>query len=172
MDGLSTAASVIAVLQLTEEVIRICYGYAMTAKDARKDIRALVDELESLQDVLSGIQSLSEKPEAHTSLPTLGTLVQPGSTLTQCSKCLDELKVKLESTQNPGTTNQIKTILGWPFKRKDIFRTIDLIKSYKSTLILAISTDQTSVCPVLYHSNNGPLANILQKPYSTNTERC
>lgn len=154
MDGLSAAASVIAVVQLTEEIIKICYGYAMTAKDARRDIRALADELESLQDVLADIQRLSESPEAHTRLSRLGRLVQPGIPLEKCSRCLEELKGKLESTRDPGTMNQIKTVLGWPFKRKDTTRAIDLVRSYRDMLSLVINTDQTSVNRPLDHSIN------------------
>lgn len=149
MDGLSTAASIIAVVQLTEEVIKICYGYAMTAKDARRDIRALADELESLQDVLGDIRDVFERPEAYTSLSTLGRLVRPGSTLEKCSKYLEDLKRELESAKHPGITNQMKTVLGWPLKRRDTSRTIDLIRSYRDTLSLAINTDQTSVNSML-----------------------
>lgn len=145
MDGVSAAASVIAVVQLTEEVIKICYGYAVTAKDARRDIRALADELESLQDILGDIQGLFERPEAHIGLSTLGRLVRPGSPLEKCSNCLEELKGELDSAKHAGVANQMKTVLGWPFKRKDTSRTIDLIRSYRDTISLAINADQTSV---------------------------
>jgi hypothetical protein len=41
MDGLSSAVSVVAVIQLTGSLVKICGGYIQEVKDARDDIITL-----------------------------------------------------------------------------------------------------------------------------------
>jgi hypothetical protein len=52
MDPLSCAASVIAVIQLTGSLARICGGYINKDKNARKDISDLQREISNLRVVL------------------------------------------------------------------------------------------------------------------------
>ncbi|CAJ2502513.1 Uu.00g099070.m01.CDS01, partial [Anthostomella pinea] len=44
MEGLSAAASVIAVIQLSDAVFTLCRGYVLAVKDARRDIELLCNE--------------------------------------------------------------------------------------------------------------------------------
>jgi ankyrin repeat domain-containing protein 50 len=61
MDGLSAAASVIAVLQISESVISACYQYYKTAKGARKDILEVITMVKDLKVRLIRFSSSSTK---------------------------------------------------------------------------------------------------------------
>ena len=52
VDPLSITACIIAVVQITGEVISICYGYRCGLKIVPKALQQLTDEIVSLRDVL------------------------------------------------------------------------------------------------------------------------
>jgi hypothetical protein len=58
MDGLSTAASIIAVVQVTGSIVKICGGYIKRVKDARKDILSLQHEVVGLTGLLEKLGEL------------------------------------------------------------------------------------------------------------------
>lgn len=62
MDGLSAAAGVIAVIQISEYVASLCSKYLKAVQNAKSDIERLQGELSSLQSVLEGAQKLLDSP--------------------------------------------------------------------------------------------------------------
>jgi len=56
MDGLSAAASVIAVIQIAEDVYGKLSDYICAVKDASNDIERLKDEVLALRDVLEKVE--------------------------------------------------------------------------------------------------------------------
>lgn len=81
-DGLSIAASLIVVIQLTGTLVGLGYGYAGGVKWAPKDLRDLVDELKSLSKVLITVQDYTNKsPQS----PALHTLNDQSGTLQSCT---------------------------------------------------------------------------------------
>jgi hypothetical protein len=52
MDGLSAAASVIAVLQISESVVSACRHYYKTVKGARKEIQMVITMVNDLKSTL------------------------------------------------------------------------------------------------------------------------
>ncbi|KAF8519162.1 hypothetical protein JB92DRAFT_2808791 [Gautieria morchelliformis] len=73
--GLAVAASVIAVVQITEDVITKCSAYRVTYKNASKDMIGLSDQVSGLRGVLLDLHKLIVAEEAQTfsRLPTLMT---------------------------------------------------------------------------------------------------
>ena len=144
MDGLSAAASVIAVVQLTEEVIRLCYHYAITAKSARREICALASEVQTLQSVLEDLDTLSRQPpRADGDFSALRRLGRPGGSFERCSEALGELKSELEPPGKGKRLDRIKTALKWPLKSKETDKAVDTIRGYRDTIHLALSGDHT-----------------------------
>jgi hypothetical protein len=76
MDALSSVASVIAVIQLTGSLVKLCGGYVQEVKDARDEIFTLQQAITglqgTLQDLLKLLQSTISQP--HYRLP-----LQPSS---------------------------------------------------------------------------------------------
>ena len=52
MDGLSAAASVVALIQISGQIFTLCQDYFSSVKNAREDIRRLRDEVMFLQDAV------------------------------------------------------------------------------------------------------------------------
>lgn len=145
MDGLSAAASVIAVVQLTEEVIKLCYHYAITAKNARRDICDLSSEVQTLQGVLEDVEGLSRRPEADGNFSALRRLGVAGGTFDRCSDALRDLKSGLELPERDGKLDRLITALRWPLKSKETDKAASEIRGYRDTIHLALSGDHASV---------------------------
>jgi hypothetical protein len=98
MDGLSAAASVIAVIQISEEVVSRSSRYYKAVKHTKADIEDLFRELSGLKTVVERVQQLLEGPKA-TRLRTSQPLYDG---LKDCNLKLQELLKKLKEKLNPG----------------------------------------------------------------------
>ena len=146
MDPVSGAASVIAVIQITTTIVAACYRYRSGAKQARKEIRLITDEVDSLRDVLKNLEALFEEEEDlqdESRLTTLSLLTKPDGPLTQCGLELERLEKKLAFPKEK--LAQIGKTLFWPLKEEDSKRILDRLERFKATLNLALTADQTCV---------------------------
>jgi len=139
MDPLSGAASVIAVVQISKEILTLCGKYALDVKDAKDDIDRLSSEIMALRDVLNTVNDLAEGPDA-AKFPALRDLTK---TISQCLSELMHLKTQLD----PGKGRRAMKRLGiralkWPFKTEDINKCIVSLERSKTTINLALSADQ------------------------------
>src|SRR5437773_9495870 len=98
MDGLSAAASVIAVVQISGQVFNLCWTYYSNVKDARNDIRRLRIEVTSLQVVLTKVAELADTPGS-AKLSILNLLNQSDGPIQQCQTELVGLVAKLDPGQ-------------------------------------------------------------------------
>ncbi|KAF8535913.1 vegetative incompatibility protein HET-E-1 [Trichophaea hybrida] len=149
MDPLSGAASVIAVVQISKEVLTLCVKYALDAKDAKDDIDRLSSEITALCDILNRVNDLTNGPDA-AKHPALRDLTM---TISQCSLELTNLQTQLD----PGKGRRVMKRLGlralkWPFKSEDINKCIASLERSKTTINLALSADHSvfSVFNLLY----------------------
>jgi ankyrin repeat domain-containing protein 50 len=143
MDGLSAAASVIALVQISSQVFDLCRTYYLEVKEARKDIQHLRDEVTSLQDVLANVADLADAPGS-AKLSILNLLNQPDGPVRQCRTDLLRLAAELDSGQ--GNVRMKKfglRALKWPFSSKDVDKAITVIGRHKATFNLALTADQT-----------------------------
>jgi hypothetical protein len=144
MDGLSAAASVIAVIQISEEVISLCSQYLKAVKNAKSDIVRLQGELSTLKPLLEGAQKLLEGPNAarlETSRPLLDGL-------RGCYSQLKDLETKLKDylkTEDEGKGMRLFGLraLKWPFKSKKVDTVIQDLNKFRDTLSASLNIDQT-----------------------------
>lgn len=139
MDPLSSAASVITVVQISKEILTACGKYALDVKDAKKDIERLSSEVKALHGVLNRVKDLAEGQDTAT-LPTFQTIT---AAIAQCLSELVELKTHLD----PGKKRQAMNRLGlralkWPFKSEDVNKLLEALERHKATINLALTTDQ------------------------------
>ena len=152
MDGLSNAASVIAVIQLAESVYKLCQGYIFSVKDARRDIGLLCKEIMALHDVLVAVREWFKEGDSTTS-GTVGQLRETSRRpLDICQKELESIGKTLErfqSTTDPEPQNTMRRFgmraLKWPFSEKDLKARIDALSGCKETLNLALTAETTYV---------------------------
>jgi len=143
MDGVSAAASVVAIIQISGQVFALCQGYYSEVKNARKDISRLRDEVTSLQDVLTNVRDLADAPGS-SKLSNLDLLNQPDGLIQQCATELEGLAAKLNTGQGRDHMRQFGLrALKWPFSGKDVDKAISVIRGQKEMFNLALTADTT-----------------------------
>ncbi|KAJ5355562.1 NACHT and WD40 domain protein [Penicillium cataractarum] len=142
MDGLSSAASVIAVIQLTGSIVTICGGYIQGVKDARDDIIFLQRTVVGLGNVLQKIEELLQDPRG-TKLSTSSTLV---NNISDCLSHLRALEEKIELGRGKRTMKRLGIrALKWPLKRTEVEKAVQDLERCKSLFTLSLQVDQTAL---------------------------
>lgn len=140
MDPLS---AVIAIVQISAQVLSLCQTYYVEVKSVREDIRRLRDEVTSLLDVLANIRDLTDAPGS-AKLSSLELLNQPDGHIQQCRIELEGLAMKLDTGQGKNNMRQFGLrALKWPLSRKEVDKTILAIGRHKEIFNLALTTDTT-----------------------------
>lgn len=157
MDPLSITASIITVLQATNAVISVCYDYNAALKGAPWELSKVMDELKGLRGVLENLAKVTKaaadaNPASQSRLPTLELLCDSTSGSGPLISCLDEInriKTKLSppswSGKDGSKRQALMQVLGWPLKEQDTRRSVETIGRLKSTLTLALTSDQAWV---------------------------
>lgn len=140
MDGVSAAASVIAVIDISVKVAALCFQYSAAVKDAKKDVERLQQKVVDIRNVLGELKQLLVRLDT-TQLPATHNLVD---SLQGCFRQLQELEKQLK----PGKSRKAMSRFGgralkWPFTSKGIEDTIASLESYKQTFSLSLEVDQT-----------------------------
>ncbi|CDM32991.1 unnamed protein product [Penicillium roqueforti FM164] len=141
MDLLSSAASVVAVIQLTGSLVKICGGYIQEVNNARDEINKLQRAISGVQGIL---QDLDKLLQSHSNtLPASSRLV---SNITDCLSDLRALEAKLD----PGRGKTLMRKMGlralkWPLKHTEMEAIVQNLERYKSSFNLSLQLDQTYV---------------------------
>lgn len=140
MDGVSAAASIIALVEMSVKVLSLTAEYSAQVKNAKKDIDRFHLELEAFIKVLRSLHELAENTEV-TELETFRSLTR---SFQQCKLDLEHLQMRLE----PGKGQKAMSRYGlraskWPFERKELYNLIGILERYKSTFSTALNADQT-----------------------------
>lgn len=125
-DGLSTAASVNAVIQMATSLAGVGYKYLSSAKRAPEYLKKLTAELKSLIEILTEIHIRAQDHESK-------LLQRLDSSLQQCFADMINLHDKLRPRNNSGLLGNIRTRLQWPFEESDIMDHLVRMDRFKST---------------------------------------
>ncbi|KAK4148501.1 vegetative incompatibility protein HET-E-1 [Chaetomidium leptoderma] len=142
MEAVGSAASIIAVIELSAKVASLCFQYSSAVKNARSDVERLQGELERLTTTLQGAQRLLESPNGK----RLQTSQGLRNGLIDCSSQLSELQSRLEKKLNPGSARKAMSRIGfralkWPFESKEIDDIIKNLERYRDTLSVSLAVD-------------------------------
>jgi hypothetical protein len=157
MDGLSVIASAVAVIQISAQVFDLCRTYYLNVKDARRDIQRLRHEVNSLQDILANVADLANAPQPSV-LQTLSLIGQKDGPLEQCRLELTALLAKLDLGEGTSKVKLALRSLKWPLHSKEIDQVLLAIGRYKSSFVVALSTDQAWV---LFSSSPANFSSLL-----------
>ena len=145
MDGLNSAACVIAVVQIISQVYEVCRTYYIQVKDARKDIKRLRGEVTVLQDILISVADLADNDET-CRRSTLAPLNKSGGHLQQCRADLSALLIKLESRLGHEKMRKFGIrAMKWPCDSEDVDKSILALEQYRDIFALALITDHMLV---------------------------
>jgi hypothetical protein len=144
MDPLSITASVIAIIQVADRITAACRAYITTAKDAPRDLRAIVIEVESVKSVL-GVLELLVLSGGDDAPAILGKLKGTNGPLEGCMEALTALNSLLPKTASSVANQSNKArkmvTLAWPFKKDEARRHLEYIGLHKATISLALTTE-------------------------------
>lgn len=139
MAGIGEAASIIAVVQITAQVASLCGGYLSEVNDAQKDIQRLYLRITSLQGVLEKVEQMVAGSKS-AKLPVSDSVHH---SLKQCLTNLEDLKAKLDPGKRQKAMKRIGLrALKWPFTRKEIDQTVQMLEGYTTTFSVALQADQ------------------------------
>ena len=140
MDGLSTAASVTAIVDISAKIASLCFQYSVAVKDAKKDIDRLQRTVTGIKNVLEEVQQLLDRQDK----TRLSTTHKLSDSLEECHQQLQGLEAQLE----PGKTRKAMHRLGaralkWPFTSRQVEKMVVSLEKYEQTFSLALQVDQT-----------------------------
>lgn len=139
MDGVSAAASIIALVEISIKVLSLTVEYSTQVKSAQEDIARFRLELDAFIKVLRSLHELIQNPEA----AKLVTLKSIAESTQQCGVDLENLQKKLEPSKGRKAMSRYGVrALKWPFERKELHNHIGTLERYKSTFSAALNADQ------------------------------
>jgi hypothetical protein len=149
MDGLSGAASVIAVIDISAKIGSLCFQYSKAVKEAKDGIKRVqrkVGDIERVQrkvDDIERIQKHIKKLLEGRHKARFSTTNRLFNSLSQCLQELKDLKVKLD----PGKTRKAMSWFGvlalqWPFTSEQVDKIVSNLEGYEQTFGLALHFDQ------------------------------
>jgi hypothetical protein len=142
MEGISAAASVIGVIQLTGSIVTICSSYLREVKSAQDDIITLQRTVAGLEGTVQRLREFLQGPHG-TGLITSSLLVD---NITDCLSALGALEKRIDPGKRQGMMKRLGLrAFKWPLKRKEVDKSIQDLESYKSSFILALQIDQTYI---------------------------
>ncbi|EMT67651.1 Kinesin light chain [Fusarium odoratissimum] len=141
-EAVGLAASIIAIVELSAKVGKLCVQYSTAAGNARADITRLQNRLKDLNVCLEAAQRLLDDPK-NTKLATSRSLVD---SLNACETELAEVQDRL----HPGSARKAMRRFGlralkWPFNGKEISTVVSNLEHYKQTITLCLQVDQTTI---------------------------
>lgn len=144
MDGLSGAASVIAVVDISAKVASLCLQYSVEVKHAKSDIERLYQKVNDTKNVLEKLQQLLDK-QGKSQLRTTNTLLDP---LQRCLQELKKLEATLQAKLEPNGRRKAMQRIGlralkWPLTSREVEKTVQNLEKYGQTFSLALQVDQT-----------------------------
>jgi hypothetical protein len=135
MDPLSTSASIIALIQLSSDVV----SYISKAAGATKERMRLRDEMLGCESILQQLKDgVDCADENDTWAETIKTLEAADGPMSRLWAALSVVKLKLEPKEG---RRKILSILKWPFEEADVDRIIAAIEREKSLLGLALANN-------------------------------
>ncbi|TPX07668.1 uncharacterized protein E0L32_010666 [Thyridium curvatum] len=146
MDPLSITASVIAIIQLSSEVV----GFIGSAAGASKTRRLLREEIQACDKILQDIKDeADDSEEGKAWSEKIRVLEYPDGPLSRLSIALRLVKAKLEPKDGQ---KKVLTALKWPFEEKEVQKIIDAIEREKKLLLLALENNHRKLVQSIQRS--------------------
>lgn len=139
-------ASIIAIAQLSANIIATVRGYYGSVVDARENISRLHSELEGLKIVLESLQDMITSSRPANLLPTL---TASEFLIEDCKRIMTKVAGKLGT---PERGLKFGARLAWPLKEKDIEKLATAIARQRGVVAAALGKDQMYVHTSTYNS--------------------
>ncbi|RBR09586.1 uncharacterized protein FIESC28_09805 [Fusarium coffeatum] len=138
MEAIGAVANIIALVDLSAKIAKVCFQYSKGVSSARTDIERLRRQAEHLEITLKAAQRLVEESKT-SSLPTSQAFIAT------FHSCKNELESTLKKLQPSPMRRYGMRSLKWPFKSKDIDQLLDGLKGYEGSILAGLQVDQTTL---------------------------
>jgi uncharacterized coiled-coil DUF342 family protein len=131
MNGLSGAASVIAVIGISAKIVLLCFQYSKAVKDAKDDIERVQGKVSDINNILKQIKQLLDSQDKTRLSTTQGLF----SSLAKCLKELESVQAELAPGKGRKTMSRIGfRALKWPFTSKQVDKIVSNLEEYEQAL--------------------------------------
>lgn len=150
-EALGLVASIIAVVQASDAIIKICKGYIDSVNDYPSDLRRVLLEVSSLKGIFDNLEFLHDTDvESSLILTNIGAKDGP---IEGCRRVIADLRRQFptsETNVEPSTEEssrkrrKIKDALGrlaWPLRQTKVLGLLNELSQYKSTITTAFSAE-------------------------------
>lgn len=141
MDGLSGAASVIAIIQITAFIGSALMDYYATVRGAKEEIQKLYHAIKSLESILSTFRDILNRPNKHHHVLSTALFDDSSGPLRQLELELHKLSLQLQvPDRGKHELRSAMRSLTWPFE-KDVEKAVATINGHKAGLTLEIGVE-------------------------------
>jgi Cdc6-like AAA superfamily ATPase len=140
-EGLALAASIIAVIQISDSVISLCGQFIGKVKGAEKEVSQMITTVTALKGFLEFVETFVKMDENASRLPLLDAISHQDGPLTTCMTLLKDLEAKLRPPKRD--YNGVLRAISWPLMWKDIGQALETIEKQKTLIMLAMQGDST-----------------------------
>ncbi|KAH8146476.1 uncharacterized protein LAJ45_09422 [Morchella importuna] len=146
-EAIGLASGIVGLATAAVQVTEISYRYYTGVKGAPTEIKELLDELNSLSQVLNALKDVAKKNPHSTALQKLSESINGvDGPLPQCLDMLNDLKTKLErSKSEQGRWRRFLHRLKWPLVQGDTQQYISRIQRQRSLFTTALNIDHLSL---------------------------
>lgn len=139
-EAVGLAASVIAIVDLSAKVAKVCSDYSTAVGNASADITRLQSQLGNLGECLQGARRLLHGPNNQ-------SLVTSQKLADSVDGCMSELD-RVQNRLHPGKARKAMRRFGlralkWPFDSKEVNGIISNLERYRQTIMWCLQIDQT-----------------------------
>lgn len=139
MAGLETAASIIAIINLSAKIAVICTKYIADVKDAKEDVERLEKEIEAVRAIFTSAREPLDNSESS----RLSASQNLHNTISNCLSLLEELNDRLQLKNQKLMRRYGLRALKWPFKTQEVDKFVRILAGHKQTVLVALQIDQT-----------------------------
>jgi hypothetical protein len=154
MDPFSTAAGIIAVIQIADRIVSLCKRYLEAANDAPSDLRLLLVETSTMKTVLESLSFLCSCDHQPSSLDCLlgndGPIAACHETLTRIHHLFPSHDVDARLPTPKRRREAIMAALAWPLKESKAKKLLSELVQHKTTISLALTSDLRQVSCTQY----------------------
>ncbi|KAI0892243.1 ankyrin repeat-containing domain protein [Annulohypoxylon nitens] len=134
MDPISVSASIIAVIQLSSEVVK----YITDVSGATKERIRLREEVLSCESILQELRDGTDNSKGEEWLDTINSLQTSSGPLNRLSVILEIIRSKLQPRDG---FEKAFGVLKWPFQEREVSKVIGAMEREKNLLNLALAND-------------------------------
>lgn len=146
MDPLSVTASVIAIVQLSQQVFAACSEYVSNFQDAPSDLRSIMIEVGSVKTVMEVARVLMSTRSAEGKSALFEHLGGQAGAFGECQRVLFELRACVPTAERITHGRRAPLSLerlAWPLRQTKARKLLCQLERLKATISLALIT-QTS----------------------------